>query len=774
MTGRNRRTLLWTLVALAATLLGLAAPPGAAGAQTLSVASVSGFSAVAVTFGSSCVVANGKVACWSGSTVELVPGITDAVDIAGGQSFTCVRRSGGTVSCWGANDRGQLGYDGADSPTPVTVAGLSNVIDLDLGAKHACAVVQSGSVLCWGDNTYGILGDGTSTQRATPAAVTGITTAERVAAGQYSTCAQLSTGEVTCWGNNAQGYLGNGTQTNSLTPVPTSVITDATDITLGLVGCVIENSAVRCWGKNSAGAVGKGDTASPVTTPGATAIGVTNPIAIDATYDHACAVEAAGTVKCWGENFYGQIGDGGTTPSPGTTSTPSTVTGVTNAIDVAAGDHHSCAISATEVKCWGRGVTGGLGPNGTGVRVTTPVIVDLSALDLSGGAAPFSTMAGTRVFDSRPGGITADGQHAGSGALAAGTATTVTVGGRLGIPADADTVAVNLTVTGASGAGYATLYPCAGALPTVSSINFGPGQTVANLAVSQLSGGQVCVFVAGADAHVILDIEGYWPTGSSLVGVTPSRLYDSRAGSWTADGLQLGGGQVAADSQAAVVVAGRAGVPADAEAVAVNVTVTNATGWGFVSVFACGQSWGGTSNLNFQAGDTKATTVLTKVGANGSVCALVAGAATDLVVDVAAYSPAGQSDFNLLDAPQRMFDTRGDSWTVDGAHLGAGPLANGTVVELPLATRLASVDDASRAAVLTLTATGSNGAGFVTVYPCGTERPAASSLNYDAGQTVANSVIVPTGTNGTVCLYVEGGTTHLVADLTAALAPLVV
>ena len=129
--------------------------------------------------------------------------------------------------------------------------------------------------------------------------------------------------------------------------------------------------------------------------------------------------------------------------------------------------------------------------------------------------------------------------------------------------------------------------------------------------------------------------------------------------------------------------------------------------------------------------------------------------------------PVAGSAYSAL-VPARLFDTRTDpgTSTIDGQGLGAGLLAAGSVTQVQVAGR-GGVPNAATAAVLNVTVTGPGGAGYVTVYPCGSDRPTSSNLNYIVGQTVPNAVITKIGTNGNVCFYTQSAT-HLIIDVNGA------
>jgi alpha-tubulin suppressor-like RCC1 family protein/sugar lactone lactonase YvrE len=271
-----------------------------------------------------------------------------------GDGYTCALLVNGTVQCWG-------GFAGLSppSPVPVTIPGLSEVVSLGAGTSQACAVLADGSVKCWG---IGFLGDGVTTSSTTPVTVSGISTATAVVVGASNThaCVLLGDGSVRCWG--AGGLLGDGTFDASPTPVPVSGITTAVAITAegGTHTCaLLADRTLRCWGGDPLGQLGDGgplpgeQSAVPVMVAG-----ITDATAVAAGSSHTCAVVGNGAVKCWGGNFFGQLGIG-TMDNDGSSS-PVDVLGITNAVAVATGDFHSCALLIDRsVKCWGAALANG-------------------------------------------------------------------------------------------------------------------------------------------------------------------------------------------------------------------------------------------------------------------------------------------------------------------------------------------------------------------------------------------------------------------------------
>jgi PKD repeat protein len=336
-----------------------------------------------------------------------------------------------------------------------------------------------------------------------------------------------------------------------------------------------------------------------------------------------------------------------------------------------------------------------------------------------------------------------------AGKRPAGSVSEILVRGVAGVPADATTVVLNVTVHDPSGSGYLTVYPCGSPIPNASNANFLAGQTIPNSVTAAVGeGGKVCFFTTTA-TNIIVDLNGaYSPTlgTGTLLGLTPGRLLDPRGPS----------GKLAAGVVRTVQVAGAGGVPADVSSVVLNVTVDAPDALGYVTAFPCDSGRPEASNLNFLAGQTVANAVTVAVGASGMVC-FYSTATTHLIVDVeAAYSPgSGIGDLFWME-PTRMFDSR-------GAH---GEVVAGSIVELNVAGAF-GIPASTIAVALNVTVDSPNTGGYVTVFPCAAAVPYASNLNFSTGQTVANSVLGTVGTGGKICFYVTA-TTHLIIDVNAA------
>lgn len=299
-----------------------------------------------------------------------VSGLSDAVVIGAGNIFTCALRKTGAVVCWGDNFFGQIG-DGTnvDRDVPTPVSGLVDATKIAIGGGHACAIRAGGAVECWGDDYYGQLGDGaTGVERRTPVVAAAPADVVELAVGVRHTCALRATGEVACWGGNSSGQLGDGTVVDRPSPTQVVGITDAVEVSAGYLHTCARRAtgAVMCWGRNNAGQLGDDSTTerrSPVAVSG-----LVDAVAISARDSHTCALRATGEVACWGDNSYGQLGDG----NSGTTSkVPLTASGVTDATGVAAGNGHTCASSANgQARCWGENSFGQIGDGSTVTRTT--------------------------------------------------------------------------------------------------------------------------------------------------------------------------------------------------------------------------------------------------------------------------------------------------------------------------------------------------------------------------------------------------------------------
>ena len=232
----------------------------------------------------------------------------------------------------------------------------------------------------------------------------------------------------------------------------------------------------------------------------------------------------------------------------------------------------------------------------------------------------YNPVAAARLFDTRAG---AGGGlvDVAAGRVVPGSPLSVGLSGVGGVPpTGVGGLSLNVTVVGASEPGFLTVFGCGGAVPGVSSVNFGVGEAVANAVIVPPGvDGRVC-FDASTPVQVIADINGWFAQGQGFNPVAATRLLDTRSG--PAGGL-VGGvaSRVAPGSPLSVGMLGVGGVPSTGVGgLSLNVTVVGASEPGFLTVFACGSAVPGVSSVNFGVGEAVANAVIVPPGAGGRVC----------------------------------------------------------------------------------------------------------------------------------------------------------
>ncbi|HMJ12246.1 MAG TPA: hypothetical protein VK524_12565, partial [Polyangiaceae bacterium] len=323
---------------------------------------------------------------------------------AGSGAVTCALLESGNVRCWGVGTFGALGYGKpdiiGDDEFPATQGNVNigaSAVQV-AASSHTCAVLATGAVRCWGPGAQGALGYGntiTIGDDETPAAAGDVNVGGRVvrvAVGYQRSCALLSTGNVRCWGDGREGALGYG---NLRTIGDDEAPATAGDLNIG--GSVVQvamglkhtcallsRGNVRCWGLNSSGELGYGNRATIGDDDAAGAGGDVNVggsvVQIAAGNEHTCAVLSNGRLRCWGNNYYSQLGHPGPDPI-GDDETPASagdvpIDGVVQ--KVAAGGGHTCVLLASgSVRCWGDGEWGQLGYGNRRV-MTAPAVGDVN------------------------------------------------------------------------------------------------------------------------------------------------------------------------------------------------------------------------------------------------------------------------------------------------------------------------------------------------------------------------------------------------------------
>lgn len=356
----------------------------------------------------------------------------------------------------------------------------------------------------------------------------------------------------------------------------------------------------------------------------------------------------------------------------------------------------------------------------------------------------FTAVTPARILDTRI------GVGAPAAKVGPGQAVDLQVTGKAGIPSEGvAAVALNLTVTEPTALGFLTVYPAGQARPLASSANFVPGQTVANAVVVKVgAGGKVTLFNSSGATHLVADVAGWHATarevGSAFTPVGPVRLLDSRAGP------PIGPGGT-------ITVPVTAGRPATITAVALNVTATQPSTGAFLTVYPSGTTRPLASNLNVVAGQTRPNFVAVKV-AGGAVDIYNSNGTTHVVVDLLGYWSPESENRMVPVAPVRIMDTR--------TGLGRlGPLGAQGTAELALPGPNSVPVGRAAAAVLNVTVTEPTTGGYLTVFPGGSSLPLASNLNFGAGETAPNLVVVPLPLDGKIGIYNSNGSTHVVVDL---------
>jgi alpha-tubulin suppressor-like RCC1 family protein len=255
-------------------------------------------------------------------------------------------------------------------------------------------VTLTGGLKCWGRNQYGQLGDGSmgTLGRPVPTDVLTLTSGVAdVAAGALHTCALTTGGGVKCWGYNGTGQLGDNTTSAVGRSVPDYVANLISGVVAIAAGashtCALTTAgAVKCWGWNYYGQLGDGTASLQALTPVQVSGMTTGAAAVSARGDFTCAKTTAGAVKCWGYNYSGELGDGTTTDK----RAPVNVSGLTSGVlTIGAGAEHACALlTGGAVKCWGYNSYGAVG-DGTTTNRSTPTAVNT----LGGGVAALSVGA---------------------------------------------------------------------------------------------------------------------------------------------------------------------------------------------------------------------------------------------------------------------------------------------------------------------------------------------------------------------------------------------
>lgn len=336
---------------------------------------------------------NGRVACWGGNRAgqlgtggrdghlspHWVPGLADIVEISAGTNHTCALARSGKVHCWGSNSYGEIGNGRTDPVSsvlaPTVVVDLEGARSVRLGSNYSCALLNDGAVKCWGYND-GCLGDGTKTSRTRPVSVGGLTNVLELALGGGNSAARMGDGTIKFWGRKGVAVLGVSKDRHLLVPTAVPGFSGARQLALdGRRLCArMADGKVRCSVDGGGfGYVGLGEAFGSADGP-SNVRGITNAKQIAGNSYHFCAIGTGGGVWCWGQNTFGELGDGTTIDR----REPVAVRGLTGAVEIVVGfAYHSCARKADGTMfCWGRNLYGALGDNSNvDSNFPTPVLL---------------------------------------------------------------------------------------------------------------------------------------------------------------------------------------------------------------------------------------------------------------------------------------------------------------------------------------------------------------------------------------------------------------
>jgi alpha-tubulin suppressor-like RCC1 family protein len=438
-----------------------------------------------------------------------VSGLAGATQIGAGSEHTCALISDGTMRCWGTNYTGQLGMGGATgehggvpfSLSPVQVQGITNAIVSAPGGFHTCAVLADHTVQCWGRNQDGQLGNGDSTtDTSLPGPVSGLGAVAALSPGGYHNCALMPDGTVRCWGRNDDGQLGTGDRTRATTPVQVNGLS-AAPVAVSAGGyhtcALMPDGTVQCWGRNVNGQVGQPSSTGAFPVP-TTVPGIAGAVSIKTGFYNTCATLADRTLRCWGENDFGEVGDGSVT----SVSAPTQVADISGASAVAVGGWHSCALVAdNSLRCWGLNDGGQLGNgtttnspgavkmNGTGLTWSSsnPAVATVDAGGLARAAGRGTTTITVTDASGNSGSTTLTvtdlaalsvmRQGTGSGSVVSSPAG-IDCGSTCSASFNADSQ-VTLTATAASGSSFTGWTGCDGASGTTCTVTMSAARSVA-------------------------------------------------------------------------------------------------------------------------------------------------------------------------------------------------------------------------------------------------------------------------------------------------------
>jgi alpha-tubulin suppressor-like RCC1 family protein len=366
--------------------------------------------------------------------------------IATGEDQSCAVLDNASLKCWGEGYDGQLGNGSRTRIGDSSGEMGSNLAAIDLGSgrtatavsagkNYTCALLDDASVKCWGVGAVGQLGKGSTTSLGDASGEMGNNlaaidlgsgrSATAIEAGNNHTCAILDNASVKCWGRNNMGQLGLGDTNNrgdntnemgdNLTSIDLGSGRTATAIEAGgnHTCAILDDASLKCWGKNNLGQLGLGNTSSLGDASGEMGNNLAavdlgsgrTATAISAGYNHTCALLDDASVKCWGDNAYGRLGQGsGDTLGDDSGEMGDNLVAIDlgsgrTATAISAGRYHTCALlDNSAAKCWGANDYGELGQGNTAYLGSSSSHMgdNLAAIDLGSGRTATAISAGNQ------------------------------------------------------------------------------------------------------------------------------------------------------------------------------------------------------------------------------------------------------------------------------------------------------------------------------------------------------------------------------------------
>ena len=344
---------------------------------------------VALSEDNTCALKEGILKCWGDNTygqlgigynspnnkttpqtVKLPTG-KKAISVEMSKKHMCAVLNNNDLTCWGKPSLGYLWPDVTSSflPKQVIIPSGKKVLSFKTTKEHYCFMADDKSLECWGKNDSGQLGTSSSSFIRQPHPVAVGTTVKSFIVKKKNTCAIVDNDRLKCWGYNHSGQVGYGRQTpKEIRPKNVSLGGKAVSISMGIASnpcAILKNGTLKCWGSNSQGQLGAGFMGGKSATPLTVNVGGQTVKSVKHYNNTVCAILNDDSVKCWGENFHGQVGTGG-----GNKHTPKTVRNLgVKVTSLEMGNKYNCAILDNgTLKCWGKNNKGQLGDGTTTIR----------------------------------------------------------------------------------------------------------------------------------------------------------------------------------------------------------------------------------------------------------------------------------------------------------------------------------------------------------------------------------------------------------------------